>query len=103
MSWSRLNRLLGFFWVTVFLVSAAPPDDAGKADVPGVRDWQFDVLLLKNGKSFQGLLVEETPEKIRFQYVMRRPGEQTVVFATTFAPQEVARLTRLDPAERERL
>jgi hypothetical protein len=103
MRWSRIKRLLGSFWVICFLAAAAPPEDVGKADLPGGRDWKFDVLLLKNGKSFQGLLVEERPEKIRFQCVMRRPGERTVVFATTFAPQEVARLTRLDPAERARL
>jgi hypothetical protein len=48
---------------------------------------------------FRGLLVEERPEKNLFQFVVRRPGERTVVFATTIAPQEVTRLTRLDPAE----
>lgn len=62
--------------------------------------WKFDVLRLKNGRSIQGLLVEESPVGLRFQYVQQRPGERTIVIFTTFQPNEVARIDRLDDGER---
>jgi uncharacterized protein DUF1570 len=64
------------------------------------EDWKFDILRLKNGNIFQGLLVEETPAEIRFRCVRRNPGAPTVVIATTFQRAEVASLDKLDPADR---
>jgi hypothetical protein len=69
----------------------------------GTRDWKFEYVHLTNGRTFPGLVVEETPTTVRFEYVMRKPGSRTLVFLTTFARKEVARLTRLVPAERDKL
>src|SRR5262249_43956593 len=66
-------------------------------------DWKYDVVWLKNGRSFPGLLEAETPTEIRFQCVRRHPGAPTVVIKTTFQRGEVERLERLDAREREQL
>lgn len=69
----------------------------------GKNDWKLETVHLKSGKSFPGLIDKETPALIRFQYVNRKPGQRTLVIHTTFARDEVARLTRLERDERERL
>src|SRR5947209_17120019 len=65
--------------------------------------WQFDVIHLKNGKTFQGLLVGETPSEVRFQCVRRNPGSPTVVIATTFPRDEIDHIDKLGPRDREAL
>lgn len=67
------------------------------------EDWKFDVLRLKNGKTFQGLVVAESPSEIRFQCVRRSPGSPTVVIFTTFQRGEIAGIDRLDERDREEL
>ncbi len=66
-------------------------------------DWKFDVVRLKNGKTFQGLVVDEGPAEIKFRCVRRNPGSPTVVITTTFHRQEVAGIDRLGDADREAL
>jgi hypothetical protein len=68
---------------------------AGAAD-----DWKFDLLRLRSGKSFPGLLVEEGPVEIRFRCVRRSPGSPTVVISTTFQRSEIERIDKLDVMER---
>src|SRR5439155_16242821 len=78
----------------------------GAVAVPGplrAEPWQYEVLHDKKGKTFQGLVLKETPSEIVFQYVIRRPGERTRLFTTTFTRQEVDRVERLGAAERELL
>ena len=66
--------------------------------------WKFDVLHLKNGRRVQGLLVEETPQAIRFRYVIQRPGERTSAFpATVFTRAEIERVEPLLPEDRQLL
>jgi hypothetical protein len=91
---ARLFPIL--LWTT--FVGAAPPPGATGGD-----DWKFDVIRLKNGKSFQGLLVEDGPAEIRFRCVRRSPGSPTVVIFTTFTRQEVASIDRLEARDRETL
>lgn len=69
----------------------------------GVDEWKFDVLHLKNGKAFQGLLLKETAKDIRFQCVRRSPGTPTTLITTTFDRAEVASIDRLDDRDREAL
>jgi hypothetical protein len=66
-------------------------------------DWKFDLLRLKNGKTFPGLLVEEKPDEIRFQCVRRHPGSPTVVIFTAFARTEIDTIIKLDAKERATL
>src|SRR5262245_56934011 len=84
------------------LMEAAAARSAPDA-VGGNSDWKFEFVHLKSGRSFPGLIVEDAPSLIRFQYVKRKPGQKTLVIHTTFARDEVARLTRLDREERDRL
>src|SRR5262245_890722 len=63
-------------------------------------DWAFDVVRLKNGAAFAGLLVDESPTAVRFRVVRRRPGSPTVVIPTTFPRGEVAGIDRLSARDR---
>ena len=66
----------------------------------GQSVWTFDVLHLKNGAKFQGLLVAEEPDGYVFRVVLRRPGRPTSTLTTFFAKGEVQRLQRLSESER---
>ena len=66
-------------------------------------DWQFDQIRLTNGAVLKGLILEETPNGIRFENVRRHPGRLTVVFTTTFTKAEIAGIDRLAAADRDRL
>ena len=64
-------------------------------------DWKFDVVHLKNGKTFAGLLLGETPSEVRFQCVRRNPGAPTLVVFTTFQRTEIDTIDKLDSKDRE--
>lgn len=67
-------------------------------------EWKFDVLRLKNGAVFRGLLVEESETEVRFRNVRRSTGQPTVVIpAATFHRSEIANLEKLTDKEREQL
>ena len=78
------------------LLLAAPP---ARAD----EEWKYDVVLLKNGHTLQGLLVKQTPDEIQFRCVSRKPGSHTVVIPTTLERAEVDHLDLLDDKDREAL
>lgn len=64
-------------------------------------DWKFDVLHLKNGAVFKGIVVSETASEVRFRNVRRAPGTPTVVIpAATFARGEIAGLDKLADKDR---
>jgi hypothetical protein len=65
--------------------------------------WKFDVLRLKNGAVFRGLILEDTPAGVRFQNVRQQPGRPTVLFCTTFTRAEIDAVERLPADERDRL
>ena len=73
------------------------------AEGPVRSEWKFDTLHLTNGRTVQGLLLEESAATIRFQYVRRNPGVATVAIVTTFQRPEVARVQKLSPADRAAL
>jgi hypothetical protein len=93
------GRLRWAGWAALALTLAP----ALAAQPPGDDGWKFDVLRLKNGKTFPGLLVGETPTEVRFQCVRRSPGLPTVVIATTFPRSEVESIDELTSREREQL
>jgi Protein of unknown function (DUF1570) len=66
-------------------------------------DWRFDVVVLKNGATFPGLLVKESPLQIEFKPIRRQPGSPTVVIWTVFYPSEIKSIQRLDASQRGRL
>ena len=67
---------------------------------PLTADWSFDVLRLKNGKVFKGMLLEETNFQVRFQNVYRVPGRPTVWITVTLGRNEIERVDKLPDAER---
>ena len=61
------------------------------ADPPGgLSNWSFDELTLKNGAKFEGLILSEDAEGIRFQSVSRPPGRPTVTLTSFFTKAEIA-------------
>jgi hypothetical protein len=83
--------------LAALLVACAAPALAANGDA------KFDVLVAKNGKSYQGAVVEETPADVRFQIVQRKAGRPTVVFQVSFPRGEIKKLDKLPGKEREEL
>jgi hypothetical protein len=75
------------------------------AVAPGqAQNWKFDVVLLRTGRTFQGLVLRETPGTVHFQCVRQRPGERTKLGpVTTFVRQEILRTDWLDDRDRAML
>lgn len=76
---------------------------AGCPDTARADDWKYDVIHLKNGHTFNGLLLEGKSPKIRFQWIRRRLGGSTLVMPIDFEPAEVESIDRLSPRDRELL
>src|SRR5262249_28709641 len=98
-------RVLGLYgtWLIIgmlglLLVSPLPADNP-----PPAAGWKFETLHLKSGVTFRGLVVEVSPELVRFQNVRQAPGRPTVIIPTTFPRHEVVRIDRLSDADREKL
>jgi len=82
----------------ILLAALAAAADGEKS--PGDA-WKFDVIHLKNGRLFRGLILEETPAAVRFQDVRQRAGSRTSLMDTiTFARAEIARMDRLSESDR---
>jgi hypothetical protein len=80
-----------------FVAAPATPQPA----LPGTSaNWAFDELTLTNGAKFQGLILSEGPEGVRFQCVFRLPGRPTVTLTDLFSKAEVARVDRLSFVDR---
>jgi hypothetical protein len=67
------------------------------------QDWKFDVIHLKNKERFEGLIVSETKEEIRFKRVVREPSAPTRAMLIPISREEIARIERLSEAERKEL
>lgn len=65
--------------------------------------WVFEELIHNNGSRFQGLVLSETNQGVKFQVVTRLPGRPTVTLTTFFAKSEYATINRLNEADRTRL
>jgi hypothetical protein len=83
--------------LAALLVACAAPALAANGDA------KFDVLHAKNGKSYQGAVVEETPAEVRFQIVQRKVGRPTVAFQVSFPRGDIKKLDKLAGKEREEL
>jgi hypothetical protein len=60
----------------------------------------FDQLVLQNGTTLNGLVLEEAPQQIRFQFMLRRPGVRTLVFETVYDRSEVSKVVKAPQAGR---
>jgi hypothetical protein len=84
--------LVGF---AMFAVAQPPP--------PGLSNWQFDEITLKNGAKFQGLILNELPDGVEFRSVYRNPGRPTVTLTSFFGKNEIAKTSPLTKDQREAL
>ena len=66
-------------------------------------DWPMDEITSKYGGVYRGLLLDETPDGVKFRIVRRPPGRPTVTLTTTFTAAETEKLTRLGDDDRKRL
>ena len=84
----------------VLAVSLAALATARPIQPNGLSNWSFDELTLKNGAKFQGLILSEGVEGIRFQSVSRPPGRPTVTLTFFFTKAEIAKVKPLSEADR---
>ena len=66
-------------------------------------DWKLEALHTKAGKSYPGLVLEETPAEVRFQIVRRAPGRATAAFTIAVPRADVKRIDKLAAKDREEL
>jgi hypothetical protein len=72
---------------------AAPPDD----------EWKMEVLHLKSGGVFKGLVAKESAKDLVFWRVSRKPGAHTTVIVATIDRKEIDHVDALDAKERDAL
>ena len=65
--------------------------------------WVFEELIHNNGSRFQGLVLSESAQGVKFQVVTRLPGRPTVTLTTFFSKSEYVKINRLDEADRSQL
>jgi hypothetical protein len=93
----RFITLIGFCLSLAALASAQP------GPPNGLSKWSFDELTLANGAKFEGLILSEGADGIRFQSVSRPPGRPTVTLTSLFTKAEIAKVKRLSDADRAML
>src|SRR5579875_1336273 len=73
------------------------------ADAPlGGDDWKYDIVYLKKGDNFRGL-VYQRGGGVWMWCIVRNPGRPAVFYRVNFSEDEVARVEMLPDAEHERL
>lgn len=65
--------------------------------------WPMDTLILANGNTLAGLILEESSASVRFQVVRREPGRPTVTLTTTLERKEIRQIQRLSDRDRSLL
>jgi hypothetical protein len=95
-----MTRFAGSVVIATVVIGAI----SGQLTPPnGLSNWAFDELTLANGHKFQGLILSDLPEGIRFQWVSRPPGRPTVTLTSFFAKSEIAAMKRLSDDDRKLL
>lgn len=54
----------------------------------------FDQLTLSDGGRLEGIVTHETPQQVRFQFLIRKPGVRTLVFETLYDRSEIASISK---------
>jgi hypothetical protein len=95
--------MLRLNWSNTAILALLAAAGSASAQAPANGDWKLDAVQLKSGRTFHGLVVEETPAEVRFQIVKRMPGRPTVTLLDSFPRADVKRLDKLAGKEREEL
>ncbi len=69
----------------------------------GTSHWEFDVVTLRDGRKFEGILTAEPAGKILFLQIARPKGRPMYGVQHQWETGQVAQLQRLSPAKREAL
>ncbi len=98
-------RCSWFAWVpSLILAALLSADGLPTADnPPGGDDWKYDVVYLKKGEPYHGLVLEQKGGRLSMKWVVRRPGRPTIIYPITFSGDEIARVEMLPEAEHESL
>ena len=76
---------------------------AAQGGAVGASDWQFERVVLTDGKSYRGLVKSEGPTSIDFVEVHRPPGKPMYLVVRPIGRESIETLERLDQAQREKL
>ncbi len=85
--------------LALLLAAAALPGEGP----PGADEWKYDVVRLKKGTAFRGLVLEQTPRDVLLLSVSRKPGSPTILNRVEFPRAEIDRLDLLGDEDREAL
>ncbi|OWK40419.1 hypothetical protein FRUB_05338 [Fimbriiglobus ruber] len=101
MKYGRCTRRV---WLVAATILVLTPAAATAQPKPVAGDsWAFDVVTLKNGATFPGMILTETPTGIEFQIVRRWVGRPAYTLTTRFDRRDVADVKKLSPAARAAL
>jgi hypothetical protein len=90
----RLSYLMTLItWFVLNTQSLAQPQGAG-TDAP------LDVIYLKNGHSFKGVILQEEEDTVHFRHIVRLPGKPTFILDVVFFRNEIATIERTSPENR---
>ncbi|MEZ6139830.1 MAG: DUF1570 domain-containing protein [Zavarzinella sp.] len=73
------------------------------ADPTATSRWQTDTLVLRNGTTYRGVVLEETDRGVRFQIIAQNPGRPTVTLTCYFLTREIQKMVKISPEERQQL
>jgi hypothetical protein len=90
-----MKRIL---FVSLLLLSGV----AGADNPVGGDDWKYDIVYLKNGINYHGL-VYQRGGGVQMWCILRNPGRPAVFYRVHFSEEEVARVEMLPDDEHEKL
>ncbi|HTU20848.1 MAG TPA: DUF1570 domain-containing protein [Gemmataceae bacterium] len=96
LSLSRLLSLLCAGFVLLASCSARAADSTLGGD-----DWKYDLVYLKNGKIYRGLVFERGGGKVRMWNIVRKPGRPTIFNGEVFSDLEIDHVVMLPNQDHE--
>jgi hypothetical protein len=100
-----MKRILFILLLSALIEAGALPlwsGFAGADGPPGGDDWKYDIVYLKMGGTYRGL-VYQRGGGVGMWCIVRNPGRPAVFYRVHFAEEEVARIEMLPEDEHEKL
>lgn len=91
-----------FLCFNLFFFSALSASSAVDSSPLGGDDWKYDIVYLKTGINYRGL-VNQLGGGVQMWCIVRNPGRPAVFYRLNFAENEVARVEMLPDDEHEKL
>ncbi len=99
----KCTLLASVFSLAICSILVASRSSAKADNAPGGDDWKYDVVYLKAGKIYRGLVFERDGGKVQMWYIVRNPGRPTIFNRECFSANEVDRVEMLPEDEHEKL